>query len=145
MTHQPRINLGDGIAPVSLFVTEVVLVGFSASQPAGAWTSLGQMSIEECVSACYQSNDLFMMVRTVDGVTSCWSAPIVDMSLLSQQFPSGPGEYEVFDISPMKIGSQSAVSHSSGFVVKSTIVKNGYRTFTVTMPGKIYIAFQKMS
>ena len=95
------------------------------------------MSVADCLSTVYQGSDLFMMVQTVDGVTSCWSATVVDMGLLSLEFPSAPGEFEVMDISLMKIGSSQTVTLGGGFAVKSTMIKNGYYLFDVTVPGEI--------
>ncbi|KAF0308728.1 hypothetical protein FJT64_020086 [Amphibalanus amphitrite] len=123
---------------------DIVPAGFSVSQPAGAWTSLGQMTISECIDTCSRESDLFLMVRTVDDATSCWSAPLVDMSLLRQQFPSVSGEYQVLDLSVMKIGTKITVTHSAGFNVSSTGIKNGYRGYAVKMPGEAQWAPQPL-
>ena len=113
--------------------------GYSASRPAGKWTNLGQMGVRDCLKACSQGEDLFMMAQTVDGVTSCWSAPFVDMSLLSQKYPRASDEYQVFEISALRIGTTFTVRHGSGLAVESTDIQHGYHTYDAKLPGEINI------
>ena len=120
---------------------EALPVGFSSSQPAGAWESKGPLDINQCLDACSDSSNLFMMLHTADGVTTCSCAPSVDMSILSQDFPTAPGDYQVLDISELKIGAEYTVQYKDGLEVKSTSLANDYYTVTVKMPGKKDILF----
>ena len=92
------------------------------------------MPAGECLRAC--QNKPYMMLQTVNTRTQCWCAGQLDSSALNGRYLSTEGVYEVIDISPMLVGSESKTTDASGSEVIAKSLANGYYQIMFKKVGK---------
>ena len=74
-----------------------------------------------------------MAVQKKDGVMSCLCSTSVDLSKVDNTVPKKVGYFQVFDITV--VGSIQRFSYAGVADIKSELLANGYRQFTVQIAG----------